>query len=130
MTPPPTDEFENLNELRSLREAVVRNESRSNDKFAEAAFTALGPEGCVTRELETARLAYQNLFQNATRYETERDELKMMLHEGTQLKLAKALAETRNETIRKLTTERDVLKDEVKRLQSEIEDLRCALKDE
>lgn len=60
MTPPPPDEFENLNELRSLRDAACDFQHPTlfgpNDcRFYAAAHAALGPEGCVTRELERLR---------------------------------------------------------------------------
>lgn len=60
MTPPPTDEFENLRLLRDAAEEKCGDDREAWPAwyaFTTAALAALGPEGCVTRELELLKAA-------------------------------------------------------------------------
>lgn len=55
MTPLPTDEFENLRKLRERVKAAQSGNDPAYADFLHDALDALGPEGCVTRELERLR---------------------------------------------------------------------------
>lgn len=98
MTPPPTDEFENLRLLRDAAEEKCGDDREAWPAwyaFTTAALAALGPEGCVTRELELLKAA----------------------RDGFKKDFADAM-----DWMREARAERDALKDEVKRLTQHTKD--------
>lgn len=104
----PTDEFDTLRKLREACSAESADDELGDAEafnvFAEAAHAALGPEGCVTREMEWLRAKIEEL--KSTICCEPPDCLGCMTC-----------------VWRKVCAERDALKDEVERLRLDVRDL-------
>lgn len=122
MTPPPTDEFEKLLLLREEACDECWN-TQTETAFHKAAHAALGPEGCVTRELElleAARDSFKKDFGDAMDWMREaraerdapKDEVKRL---KVELEHAKTCAANYDGIAHRLRVERDALREEVER---------------